>query len=219
MMYAYSENYILPLSHDEVVHGKRSLLGKMPGSYEEKFANLRLFYGYFLSFPGKKLLFMGGEFGQFAEWKDAASLDWMLLDYPMHAGLHRFVQTLNGLYASRPALWECDHEPRGFQWIDADNAKQSVVSFIRRRKSGGHVAAVCNFSRTDYDRFRIGVPAGSAYRVVFNSDAAEYGGAGRPMPRRVKADRLKLHGMPFSVELPVPPLTFLLLEPIAGGGN
>ncbi|RKN79044.1 1,4-alpha-glucan branching protein GlgB [Paenibacillus ginsengarvi] len=217
MMYAYSENYILPLSHDEVVHGKRSLLLKMPGTYEEKFANLRLFYGYFLCFPGKKLLFMGGEFGQYDEWKDAETLDWQLLDYPMHASMHRCVQDLIRLYGSRPVLWECDHEPRGFRWIDADNAGQSVVSFVRRGvKSRAHAIVICNFSRTDYPRFRIGVPSASAYRVVFNSDAAEYGGAGRSMPPLVKANKIKQHEMPHSIELPVPPLTCLVLEPASG---
>lgn len=215
MMYAYSENYVLPLSHDEVVHGKRSLLNKMPGSYEEKFANLRLFYGYWMSFPGKKLLFMGGEFAQYDEWKDAAGLDWMLLDYPPHAALHRFVLDLNRLYAEQPALWEGDHVSDGFRWIDADNAAQSVVSFIRRGKNARrHLVAVCNFSRTDYPLFRIGVPSGSAYRVLLHSDSREYGGAGQPAGRLFKAERQKLHGMPFSIEVPLPPLSFLLFEPI-----
>ncbi|TMV45598.1 1,4-alpha-glucan branching protein GlgB [Paenibacillus mesophilus] len=214
MMYAYSENYMLPLSHDEVVHGKRSLLNKMPGCYEEKFANLRLFYGYWTAFPGKKLLFMGGEFGQFDEWKDAEALDWMLLDYPMHGAMHRYMKDLSAIYAKKPALWERDHAPEGFQWIDADNAAQSIVTFIRRgKKATSHLIAICNFSRNLYPVFRLGVPSGSVYRIIFNSDAPEYGGSGQYMPGRTKADRLKLHGQPFSVELPVPPLTFLLLEP------
>lgn len=220
MMYAYSENYILPLSHDEVVHGKRSLLHKMPGSYEEKFANLRLLYGFWMTFPGKKLLFMGGEFGQFDEWNDAKGLDWMLLDYPMHARMHRCLRDLAALYASRPALWECDHEGGGFRWIDADNARQSVVSFIRTgKRDGRHVVAIGNFSRTDFARFRLGVPTASTYRLLFNSDAADYGGTGRPLPRRVKTDRQKLHGLPFSIELPLPPLSFLLLEPAGAAAN
>lgn len=215
MMYAYSENYLLPLSHDEVVHGKRSLLDKMPGSYEEKFANLRLFFGYWLAFPGKKLLFMGGEFAQFAEWKDAAALDWMLLDYPMHEAMHRYTRDLNVLYAKKNALWECDHAPEGFRWIDPDNARQSVVTFIRwGRNKQSHLIAICNFSRCFYPLFRIGVPSGSSYRLLFCSDSSEYGGAGQHMPQRVKPDRLKLHGLPFSLELPVPPLTFMLLEPV-----
>ncbi|GAA3407578.1 1,4-alpha-glucan branching protein GlgB [Paenibacillus hodogayensis] len=216
MMYAYSENYILPLSHDEVVHGKRSLLNKMPGTYEEKFANLRLFYGYWMSFPGKKLLFMGGEFGQYDEWKDDEGLDWLLLDYPLHAGIRRCVDDLNRLYAAKAVLWERDHAPDGFRWIDPDNAAQSVVSFVRRGKGKDarrHLVAVCNFSRTDYPQFRIGVPSGSVYSVIFHSDSAEYGGKERQM-RQVKADRRKLHGMPFSIELPLPPLSFILLEPL-----
>lgn len=216
MMYAYSENYVLPLSHDEVVHGKRSLLNKMPGAYEEKFANLRLFFGYWIAFPGKKLLFMGGEFGQFDEWKDAAALDWLLLDYPLHAAMHRYTRDLHVLYAKKPPLWEGDHSPEGFQWIDADNASQSVATYIRwGRNKQSHLIAICNFSGKSYPQFRIGVPSGSAYRLLMNSDSSEYGGAGHAMPPRVKADRRKLHGQPFSVELPVlPPLTFLLLEPV-----
>lgn len=215
MMYAYSENYILPLSHDEVVHGKRSLLNKMPGSYEEKFAQLRLFYGYWIAFPGKKLLFMGGEFGQFTEWNDAGGLDWMLLDYPRHAELQYFVRRLNKLYTSMPALWEKDHVSEGFQWIDADNDSQSVVSFLRRGKEAPHhLVVVCNFSANGYSRFRLGVPSARPYRTLLNSDAAEFGGSGRVLPERIHAARIPFHGQPYSIELDIPPLTILLLEPV-----
>lgn len=215
MMYAYAENYILPLSHDEVVHGKRSLLNKMPGSYPDKFANLRLFYGYWISFPGKKLLFMGGEFGQFDEWKDAAGLDWMLLDYPLHSAMHRFVRELNDVYVRKPALWERDHSPDGFRWIDPDNAGQSVISFVRFAKPAGkHLVALCNFSAVAYSSYRFGVPYGTSYRIVMNSDEASYGGTGMEMPTRIKPQRLPLHGMPYSVEVPLPPFSFLLLEPL-----
>lgn len=214
MLYAYSENYILPLSHDEVVHGKRSLLNKMPGTYEEKFANLRLFYGYWLTHPGKKLLFMGGEFGQFDEWKDAEGLDWFLLQYPLHAAMQRYVRDLFDLYACENALWERDHSPDGFRWIDADNAGQSVLSFVRQaRDPKRQLVVVCNFSRVHYPAFRIGVPSGTVHRLIMNSDSSGYGGGGRRMPRRVAAARKPQHGQPFSLELPLPPLTFLLLEP------
>ncbi|MCC3373339.1 1,4-alpha-glucan branching protein GlgB [Cohnella sp. REN36] len=214
MMYAYSENYVLPLSHDEVVHGKRSLLSKMPGSYEEKFANLRLFFGYWMTHPGKKLLFMGGEFGQFDEWKDAAELDWMLLDYPQHAAMQRYVRDLNALYVAEPALWQRDHTPDGFTWLDADNAAQSVLSFVRRAsRPKRHLVAVCNFSGVRYPAFRIGVPEGKDYLLALNSDAADYGGGGACVPRRYKAERHPYHGQPFSIEIPLPSLTFLLLEP------
>ncbi|RUS48023.1 1,4-alpha-glucan branching protein GlgB [Cohnella sp. AR92] len=214
LLYAFSENYVLPLSHDEVVHGKRSLLNKMPGTYDEKFANLRLFYGYWMTHPGKKLLFMGGEFGQFDEWKDAEGLDWLLLKYPLHAGMHRFSRDLNALYREEKALWERDHSHEGFQWIDADNAGQSVLAFVRRGfDSKRHLIVVCNFSRRSFPAFRIGVPTGTLYRVILNSDVADYGGSGYRMPRRIRATRKASHGLPFSIEIPLPALSFLLLEP------
>ena len=214
MLYAFSENYVLPLSHDEVVHGKRSLLNKMPGTYEEKFANLRLFYGYWMAHPGKKLLFMGGEFAQFDEWKDAESLDWQLLQYPLHAAMQRYVRDLAGLYAAEEAFWERDRSPDGFQWIDADNAGQSVLSFIRRpRNASRELIVVCNFSRQDYPSFRIGVPRGTVHRLIFNSDSPDYGGFGYRIPRRTKAARKPLHGQPFSLEIALPPLTMVVLEP------
>ncbi|CAM3791633.1 1,4-alpha-glucan branching protein GlgB [Cohnella lubricantis] len=214
MLYAFSENYVLPLSHDEVVHGKRSLLNKMPGAYEDKFANLRLFYGYWMAHPGKKLLFMGGEFGQFDEWKDAAGLDWPLLRYPLHDALRRYMKDLLGLYAAEPALWEQDHSPEGFEWIDADNAEQSVLSFIRKSRDGRRVLiVVCNFSRRHYPVFRIGVPTSANHCIIFNSDSEGYGGSGCRMPRRIKAVRTPLHGRPFSLELPLPALSALVLEP------
>ncbi|MFC3767795.1 1,4-alpha-glucan branching protein GlgB [Paenibacillus sp. GCM10012303] len=220
MMYAYSENYILPLSHDEVVHGKRSLLHKMPGAYEEKFANLRLFYGYWFCFPGKKLLFMGGEYGQFDEWKDDAGLDWMLLDYPLHAAVNRYMHRMSEVYASLPPLWELDHSPEGFRWIDPDNAEQSVLSFVRySREEGRHVVAVCNFSGRAYSDFRIGVPAAPAYRMLINSDAAEYGGRTTAAWPLVKTERTKRNGQPVSLTLNVPPLAFILLEPLRSAGR
>ncbi|MFD2332326.1 1,4-alpha-glucan branching protein GlgB [Cohnella sp. GCM10020058] len=216
MMYAYAENYVLPLSHDEVVHGKRSLLNKMPGAYEQKFANLRLFYGYWMTHPGKKLLFMGGEFGQYDEWKDLGELDWPVLQYPLHDSMRRFTRDLGSLYRSESALWEQDHSPDGFKWIDADNAAQSVLSYIRfGKKKKSHLVAVCNFSAAAYPVFRLGVPTGGWYRLALSSDAADYGGSGAAMPRKFKAERIPMHGQSFSMEIVLPPLTFLLFEPDA----
>lgn len=172
MMYAYSEHFVLPLSHDEVVHGKLSLLNKMPGEYLDKFANLRLFLAYWITHPGKKLLFMGAELAQFAEWKDADQLDWLLLDYESHRGFHQFSRQLNLLYTSHPALWELDCEPEGFAWIDPDNAQQSVVSFVRYgRDRSKPLVVVCNFSAQAYERYRIGVPLLTAYEQLFSTDS------------------------------------------------
>jgi 1,4-alpha-glucan branching enzyme len=211
LWYAYSENYVLPLSHDEVVHGKRSLLHKMPGTYEEKFANLRLLLGYWMTHPGKKLLFMGGEFGQFDEWKFDAGLDWMLLTYPLHDSMHRFVRKLNRLYLEEPSLWRRDHQPDGFAWIDVNNAAQSVLSFIRK---GGAldppVVAVCNFSRRTYEAFRIGVPRAGVYRLKLNSDESDFGGSGLAIPAEIEAEKCPMHGQPYSVEMPLPALAILI---------
>ncbi|WP_123040960.1 1,4-alpha-glucan branching protein GlgB [Cohnella candidum] len=214
MWYAYSENYVLPFSHDEVVHGKRSLLHKMPGSYPEKFANLRLMYGYWITHPGKKLLFMGGEFGQFDEWKDFAGLDWMLLQYPAHDSMHRYVRQLNRLYADWPALWRSDHSSEGFTWIDVNNAEQSVLSFLRKGDaSDPPVVAVCNFSRRPYGAYRIGVPCPGRYRLLMNSDEADFGGAGMSVPQEAVAADRPMHGQSYSIEVPLPSLAILIWSP------
>ncbi|MFC5701110.1 1,4-alpha-glucan branching protein GlgB [Cohnella faecalis] len=215
LMYAFSENYVLPLSHDEVVHGKRSMLHKMPGSYEEKFANLRLFYGYWMTHPGKKLLFMGGEFGQYDEWKDFAGLDWELLQYPLHDSMHRYVRHLNRVYLDTPSLWELDHNPEGFQWIDVNNAAQCILSFLRiGKKEQSFALSVCNFSNQSYPRYRIGVPSPGRYRHLLNSDEADYGGSGISIPKEVSAESVPMHGQPCSIDVPVPALSFGLWEKI-----
>ncbi|TFE28544.1 1,4-alpha-glucan branching protein GlgB [Cohnella luojiensis] len=206
--YAFSENYVLPLSHDEVVHGKRSMLNKMPGTYQEKFANLRLFYGYWMTHPGKKLLFMGGEFGQFEEWKDYAGLDWILLQYPLHDSMRRYVRDLNLLYLNHRALWEGDHKQEGFEWIDVNNASQCMLSFQRNDKSSDcPIVTVCNFSRENHPVYRIGVSQSGSYRLLLNSDEADYGGSGMEMPIRVTAQTIPLHGKSHSIEVPVPALS------------
>ncbi|WP_438445685.1 1,4-alpha-glucan branching protein GlgB [Gorillibacterium sp. sgz5001074] len=207
LMYAYSENYLLPFSHDEVVHGKKSLLNKMPGDYWQKFANLRLLYAYMMGHPGKKLLFMGGEFGQFDEWKDMEDLDWELLEYEKHQQMHGYVKQLNAVYAKEKALWEQDHHPNGFQWIDADNSGQSVLSFIRWSGSGEeHIVAVCNFTERVYHNYRIGVPAVGLYREILNTDLTPFGGSGQTNKARIQSMEEPLHGQPASISFTLPPL-------------
>jgi 1,4-alpha-glucan branching enzyme len=212
--YAFSENFVLPLSHDEVVHGKKSLLNKMPGIYEEKFANLRLFYGYWIAHPGKKLLFMGGEFGQFAEWKDLDQLDWKL---PEHFDLHRkmlsYTTQLNQLYKQVPALWENDFRSGGFEWIDAHNAEQSIISFIRRGNDvHTYVIVICNFSNILYENYNVGIPDEGAYQIIFNSDEESFGGSGRISEEPVISKELPYHGRNHSVSMKIPPLSFQLLS-------
>lgn len=207
LMYAYSENYVLPFSHDEVVHGKRSLLNKMPGDYWQKFANLRLLYGYMAAHPGKKLLFMGGEFGQFDEWKDMEDLDWELLAYEKHGNIRHYVKSLNAIYMKEKALWQLDHHPDGFRWIDADNADQSVLSFVRKSAAGDEmILAVCNFTERAYPDYRIGVPSPGTYREILNSDAAEFGGSGMGNRARLPSENVAFHGFPDSIRMALPPL-------------
>lgn len=213
MMYAYAENYVLPFSHDEVVHGKRSLLNKMPGRYEEKFANLRVLYAYMAAHPGKKLLFMGSEFGQFDEWKDMEDLDWELVEYPLHGKTRHYVQTLNAIYMKEKALWQQDHDPGGFQWIDADNAEQSVLSFVRWSKTGDElILAVLNFRELGYPEYRVGVPEAGMYRELLNSDADEFGGSGGVSKSRLTADPRPLHGQPCSIRIALPPFSAMLFK-------
>ncbi len=213
MMYAYAENYVLPFSHDEVVHGKKSLLNKMPGSYEEKFANLRVLYAYMAAHPGKKLLFMGSEFGQFDEWKDMEDLDWELVGYPMHGKTRHYVRSLNAIYMKEKAMWQQDHSPGGFQWIDADNAEQSVMSFVRWNKAGDElILAVLNFRETGYPEYRIGVPDAGIYRELLNSDAEEFGGSGGKTRSRLTTEAVPFHGQPCSIRIALPPFSALLFK-------
>ena len=197
MLYAFYENFVLPLSHDEVVHGKGSLLGKMPGGDWEKFANLRLLLGYMYGQCGKKLLFMGGEFGQWNEWYHEASLDWHLLQYSPHAGVQRWVRDLNHLYRSESALYEQDHDPAGFEWIDCGDAAQSLVSFIRKGKTTGDIVlAVCNFTPVPRMGHLTGVPRGGYWKELLNSDAREYGGSGLGNAGGQEAMPWQAHGRP-----------------------
>ncbi|MEK3881592.1 1,4-alpha-glucan branching protein GlgB [Paenibacillus sp. PL2-23] len=211
LFYAFSENYVLPLSHDEVVHGKRSLLNKLPGTYEDKFHQLRLLYGYWMAHPGKKLLFMGGEWGQFDEWKDADMLDWMVLEYESHQRMHTFVRELNHMYKETPSLWERDRDPEGFQWIDVHNAQQCVISFIRRGRSSFTVT-IANFSSHDYRDYRVGVPEPGRYAPLIHTADARFGGSLENAAKTCfTSDDIKWHGLSQSISIHLPPYTLLLL--------
>ena len=214
LLYAFTENFILPFSHDEVVHGKGSMFGKIPGDDWQKAATLRTLYGFMYSHPGKKLMFMGSEFGQGREWNFDQSLDWHLLEEPLHAGVRRFVQDLNRVYAAEPALFEMDFEPGGFQWIDCNDTDNSVVSFLRRSRDGrGVLATVLNFTPVPRDGYRIGVPVEGAYAELLNSDADAYGGSNTGNGGLVFTEPIVSHGHPQSLRLTLPPLGFLLLKP------
>ncbi len=212
-MYAYTENFVLPLSHDEVVHLKASLLSKMPGDEWQKFANLRLLFAYMWAQPGKKLLFMGGEIGQWREWNHDTSLDWDLLDRPRHAGMQLWVRDLNRLHASEPALHELDFDPSGFDWIDCHDADHSVISLERRGKGGAAVAAVFNFTPVPRYGYLVGVREAGDWIEIANSDAVEYGGSGVGNRGRAVALAVPAHGRPHSLALTLPPLGAIFLEP------
>lgn len=214
MLYAFTENFILPFSHDEVVHGKRSMLDKMPGDMWQKFANLRALYGYMYGHPGKKLIFMGSEFGQWREWNFDESLDWHLLQYEPHKRLQRFVSDLNCLYKTEPAMYEVDFEWHGFEWIDFHDSDNSVISFVRRAKNPDDFL-VFVFNLTPVPRFgyRIGVPMGGFYREVLNSDSEIYWGGNLGNAGGVYADSVPCHGRHYSLNLILPPLSVLILKP------
>lgn len=219
LLYAWSENFILPFSHDEVVHMKGSLLNKMPGSDEQKFANLRALYGYMWAHPGKKLLFMGGEFGQWREWNETDSLDWHLLDDPTHKGIQRLISDLNHIYLEKNALWEGDGEPSGFQWIDANNASENIVSFIRRAAAtsgptadGRELICVGNFAPVLREKHQLGLPRKGTYRLLANTDDKVYGGSGMKVAESFKAEKEPIHGQPYSAIVTLPPLATLWFE-------
>ena len=216
LWYAWSERFVLPLSHDEVVHGKGSLLGKMPGDSWQRFANLRALLAWMWAHPGKQLLFMGGEIGQEREWSESRSLDWHLLGLPEHAGLQRLVRDLNSRYGETPALFEWDDRPEGFEWIDAGNADQNVASFVRR-DSHGHpgLACVANFSPVVHHAFRVGLPQPGWWSELLNSDAGEYGGSGVGNLGGVEAEERGWNGQPCSAVLTLPPLSVIWLGPRA----
>lgn len=224
MLYAFSENFILPLSHDEVVHGKKSLIEKMPGDYWQKFANLRALLGYMMAHPGKKLLFMGCELAQFIEWCYFRELDWMLLDFEMHRHFQRYVKELNHFYLREKPLWELDHENGGFYWIDPDNAGQSIALFVRAAENGAgarpdFLVVACNFTPAFYENFRIGVPEPGLYQEAFNSDLAVYGGSDQHNAGVIPAQKTAWHNQPWMIEVKLPPLAvvFFRITTLPGG--
>jgi 1,4-alpha-glucan branching enzyme len=214
--YAGAENFVLPLSHDEVVHGKRSLLEKMPGDEWQRFANLRLLFGYQYALAGKKLLFMGGEFGQLREWAHERSLDWHLLEQPEHAGVLRWVQDLNRSYRDEPALHEKDADPSGFEWIEPDDASTSIVAFIRTGRTTNDVILVaCNFTPVPRSNYRLGVPRGGPWREILNSDAHTYGGSGWGNLGGLEPASTPSQGRELSIALTLPPLACVFLKNMA----
>ena len=212
-LYAFSENYMLPLSHDEVVHGKGSLLDRMAGDAWQKFANLRLLFGMMFATPGQKLMFMGAEFAQWREWNHDRSLDWHLAEHGPHSGMQRWVKDLNHLYRAEPALYELNCNPAGFEWIDANDSQQSVLAFLRKGKDGdGIILAVCNFTSVPRSDYRIGVPHGGFWKEVLNSDAADYWGGGVGNLGGAEAEEVPSHGRPYSLRMTLPPLAIVFFK-------
>lgn len=214
LLYAFTENFVLSLSHDEMVHGKGSLIDRMPGDIWQKFANLRLYYAFLYTQPGKKLLFMGSEFAQTVEWNHERGLEWNLLNEPMHLGVQRLVGDLNWLYQRQAALHQVDCEAEGFEWIDCDDVEQSIIAYIRRARDGNdYVAVVCNLTPVVRRNYRIGVPFGGRHHEILNTDAGEYGGSGVGNAGAVEAEPAPWHGKPYSLALTLPPLAVLVLRP------
>jgi len=213
MLYAFTENFVLPLSHDEVVHGKGALLSKMPGDTWQKFANLRLLLGYMYGQPGKKLLFMGGEFGQWREWNHDESLEWHLLDYAPHSGLQRWVENLNHLYKSEPSLYELDFSSAGFEWVDCNDSDQNVISFLRKGRAADDIVLVaCNFTPITRFNYKVGVPRGGFWKELLNGDAREYGGSGHGNLGGIEAVPVSFHGRPYSLDMTLPPLATVFFK-------
>lgn len=212
MFYAFSENFVLPISHDEVVHGKKSLLDKMPGTYEEKFEGLKAFLGYMYSHPGKKLLFMGQEFGQFIEWDEKKQLDWFLLDFDAHKNLHGYVKKLNKVYKDNPALWEIDYSWEGFRWLVSDDNTNSVVAFQRMDSDGNIIVAVCNFTPVRRDGYRIGIEQRGSLTYLLDSDDEAFGGQGNNAKKRIYTQKEPMHGKDHSFSIDLPPLSCTYLK-------
>ncbi len=210
--YAFSENFVLPISHDEVVHGKSSLINKMPGEYSAKYANLRTFYAYMMAHPGKKLLFMGQEFAQDTEFNEAKALDWAALDYEPHKQMQTYVRTLNHFYKDHPAFWQVDFSWEGFQWIVPDDSQQSVVAFLRKDSAGKQILVVCNFNPVLRENYAMGAPVSGTYKEVLNSDAVEFGGSGEVHNKSVRSKKKPLHGFDQSISINLPPMSALYFE-------
>jgi 1,4-alpha-glucan branching enzyme len=216
LLYAFSENFVLPLSHDEVVHGKGSILGRMPGDQWQRFANLRAYYGFMWGHPGKKLIFMGSEFGQEREWNHDEGLDWHSLDDPFHAGVKALIGDLNAAYRAIPALHELDCDPTGFRWLVSDDAENNVIAWARHGAEDSLAVVVSNFTPVVREGYRIGVPEAGYYREAVNTDAGLYGGSNVGNLGGVQAEATPSHGQPYSLTLTLPPLATLILERTAG---
>lgn len=212
MFYAFSENFVLPISHDEVVHGKKSLIDKMPGSYDEKFAGVRAFLGYMMAHPGKKLMFMGQEFGQFIEWNYEKGLDWLLLDYPKHRALQNYFKKINEFYKANPAFWQIDYSWEGFSWISSDDKDNSVIAFRRIDEKGKEIIVVCNFTNVERCDYRIGIPKKGAYKIAFNSDDVDFGGEGKGNKGKLKTESINMHGFEQSISLDLPPMSAIYIK-------
>jgi 1,4-alpha-glucan branching enzyme len=215
LVYSFNENFVLPLSHDEVVHGKGSLIDKMPGDEWRKFANLRAYYGFMYAHPGKSLLFMGGEFAQDREWNHDIGLDWNLLERPLHAGVQSLIRDLNALYTETPALYEMDFEAAGFEWIEGGDKGNSVASFLRRPASvheEDYAVVVCNFTPVVREGYRIGVPGAVTYVEALNTDDESYGGSGVNNGGSMEAEEIPSHGHTHSISLKLPPLSTMILK-------
>lgn len=212
MFYAFSENFVLPISHDEVVHGKKSLIDKMPGSYDEKFAGVRAFLGYMMAHPGKKLMFMGQEFGQFIEWNYEKGLDWLLLDYPKHRALQNYFKKINEFYKANPAFWQIDYSWEGFSWISSDDKDNSVIAFRRIDEKGKEIIVVCNFTNVERCDYRIGIPKKGSYKIVFNSDDVDFGGEGKGNKGKLKTESINMHGFEQSISLDLPPMSAIYIK-------
>ncbi|MEY4397597.1 MAG: hypothetical protein RLZ53_173, partial [Actinomycetota bacterium] len=216
MLYAYDEKFILPISHDEVVHGKGSLLSKMPGDRWQQLANVRAYLSFMWSHPGKQLLFMGSEFGQLTEWNQEAGLEWWILEQPQHEQLQKLVSDLNRLYLDNPALWQLDHERGGFQWIDGGNSSQSILTFLRYDRKGNPIACVINFSGVPHHDFQLGLPKSGKWNEILNTDSGIYGGSGVGNFGAVNANGEGTHGQLHSATIQVPPLAAVWFKPAKG---
>jgi 1,4-alpha-glucan branching enzyme len=212
LTYSFSEKFLLPISHDEVVYGKKSLLGRMSGDYKEKFATARAYAVFMMTHPGKKLMFMGNEIGQFNEWDYAGQIEWFLLDYDAHARLQLFHSELNNFYLEHPELWEVDDSWDGFKWIDADNGDMSVYSYRRIAKDGRELIIILNFTPVVRSGFKIGVPYGTPYNEIFNSDDMKYGGSGMVNPGLLTPEKTGANLLPYSLSLTLPPLGAVILK-------
>jgi len=213
LAYAFTENYMLPLSHDEVVHGKKSILGRMPGDEWQRFANLRLLYGYMFTHPGTKLLFMGSEFGQYGEWDFESSLDWNLLEFEPHKKAQNYYKELNKFYRNTPALYEKGFINEGFEWISYDDTENSVISYIRKGNNPDqNVLVVCNFTPALIKKYKVGIPSKLKLKEIFNSDAEQFGGSGIGNARQITSKKQPWNGRPYTAEITLPPLGITIFE-------